>query len=115
MGLVYRSLKGFWRTVVPRALNGFFLGGQSGFSRMILSAKDRLERTASHDELYDAEYYTRQEEEMATSSAGIAGSLKERLAPRYVIDVGCGNGAVLNAFREIGIQGEGLEYADAAL
>jgi cyclopropane fatty-acyl-phospholipid synthase-like methyltransferase len=29
--------------------------------------------------------------------------------------VGCGNGAVLSAFREIGIQGEGLEYADAAL
>jgi len=115
MGALYVSIKLLYRRVIPRSLDQFFFNGRSGVSRAILAAKYKLESTAGHNEMYDTEYYKRQEIEMAESSKAIAASLIEHFSPDSVIDVGCGSGAVLNAFRDKGIQGSGLEYSEAAL
>lgn len=112
----YRLVKAVYRTAVPRRFDRFMFDGRSGFSRSVLKVKERLEKGASHDQLYDDVYFARQDEHMRRSSRGIAESIRERLPDvASVIDVGCGSGAVLHELRQRGIEGRGLEYADAAL
>lgn len=77
--------------------------------------KRALESSAKHDEIYDAEYFARQDREMAKSAVLIARSLTQKYNPRVVVDVGCGSGAILSAFKETGVDVIGFEYANAAL
>jgi cyclopropane fatty-acyl-phospholipid synthase-like methyltransferase len=112
---MYLSLKTMWRGVVPTSLNHFFFSGETGLSRTIIKMKTALERTASHEEMYDDRYFRRMEGEMAVSSQGIAASAIEHFSPKNLIDIGCGGGSVLAAFRERGVPGVGLEYSEAAL
>src|SRR5262245_21086862 len=51
----------------------------------------------------------------ALSGRAIAESLKEKLDPKSVVDVGCGSGGLLFELRNLGIACMGLAYADAAL
>jgi SAM-dependent methyltransferase len=71
---------------------------------------------ATHNSTYDAEYYARYVEPAAVQSAGpISNSIISQFSPKSVIDVGCGTGALLAAFRERGCLVAGIEYSDAAL
>src|SRR5262245_27839195 len=115
MAFAYRMAKTLYRRLVPRRMNRFVLGGRNSFSRVVLRGKAKLERFADHNALYDREFFLRQAEAMRVSGRAIAESLKEKLDPKSVMDVGCGSGAILFELRNLGIACMGLEYADAAL
>ena len=71
---------------------------------------------ASHNSIYDADNYAHYIEPAAVQSAGpISNSIILQFSPKSVIDVGCGTGALLAAFRERGCLVAGIEYSDAAL
>ena len=71
---------------------------------------------ASHNSIYDADNYADWIEPPAVQSAGpISNSIILQFSPKSVIDVGCGTGALLAAFRERGCLVTGIEYSDAAL
>lgn len=74
-----------------------------------------LERRASPDELYDERYYDDIDPFMLVSAPAISRSIKHEFAPRSVIDVGCGAGALLVSLEEAGISCVGFDYAAAAL
>lgn len=113
---LYTIVKSTYRTVVPRRFDRSVFDGKTGLSRLIVRAKAALEMGASHDDLYDATYYARQEEAMHISSRCIADSIAERMPEvQTVIDIGCGSGSILDALRGHGLSGRGLDYSDAAL
>ena len=112
----YLAIKNVYRAIIPQSLNRMIFDGRTRLSRVIIYLKALIERDARHDELYDAVYFERQRIEMVQSGRGIADSLVERLPGlRSVVDVGCGSGAVLSELTRRGVEGVGLEYAEAAL
>jgi SAM-dependent methyltransferase len=73
-------------------------------------------RLKTHDMIYDSEYYATTVEGPAVRSAKtISNSIFVEFAPKRVVDIGCGTGALLEAFRERGCEVFGLEYSDTAL
>jgi SAM-dependent methyltransferase len=83
-------------------------------SSQLARAADHMMR--AHDSIYDREYYDRDVEPGAIQSAGVmAKSIVERFQPKTVIDVGCGTGALLEAFHNLNCQVCGLEYSEAGL
>jgi len=74
------------------------------------------QRVYWHNLIYDSDYYDYSVDDPAIRSVGtISESIIDDFAPRSVIDVGCGSGALLNALRNRGCDVLGLEYSDAAL
>jgi SAM-dependent methyltransferase len=69
-----------------------------------------------HNAVYDKGYYDADVEGAAAKAAPVmAETICRRFQPKTVIDVGCGTGALLAAFRECNCGVLGLEYADAGL
>lgn len=79
------------------------------------AVKIALERRATHDEIYDRKYFQRVADEKQVSMAHIADAIVNDLSPTTVMDVGCGAGFLLLAFRQRGVTCSGIEYADAAI
>ena len=72
--------------------------------------------TRPHDRVYSQNYYDAEVEPTAIQSAAImAKSIVECFQVKTVIDVGCGTGALLEAFRNLNCQVLGLEYSEAGL
>lgn len=69
----------------------------------------------SHDDLYDRGYFDYIESTAASSAPAIVESLARDIAPKTVLDVGCGTGAILHECMRRGIRGRGLEYSEAAI
>lgn len=75
-----------------------------------------LHRLMGPQRVYDDAYFREAIEPTATASAvAMAESIIRDLAPRRVLDVGCGTGALLARFQERGCDTEGLERSFAAL
>jgi len=70
---------------------------------------------ASHQVTYDAGYYQLVEETATWSRDAMADSIVRDLAPRNILDIGCGTGALLEAFRTRNVRVDGLEYSDAGI
>jgi SAM-dependent methyltransferase len=68
-----------------------------------------------HDSIYDETYFSEIEGRAVASAPAMARTIREHFHPLSVIDVGCGTGALLVAFRDLGCSVSGLEYAEAAL
>jgi SAM-dependent methyltransferase len=69
-----------------------------------------------HDSIYDETYFKSEVEGPALASApAMARTIAEHFQPHSVVDVGCGTGALLVAFRDLGCSVSGLEYAEVAL
>jgi SAM-dependent methyltransferase len=93
-----------WKAVLPEFVRG---------SSVIYRLKKRL---IGHNYVYSSEYFKRDVEDAAVSSAPhISSSIARDYRPQSVIDVGCGTGALLEAIAKHGIEVYGLEYADAAI
>lgn len=99
-----RLIKDICRKTLPLALRQ---------SRWIVKFKQHV---YWHNLIYDSEYYACHDDDPAIRSvASISESILESFAPKSVIDVGCGTGALLSALRNRGCEVLGLEYSDAAL
>lgn len=87
-------------------------------ARALLSPKTRNRLKAAwlpREFNYDAEYFLRDIDGPATVSAPIiSGSILRDFAPKSVIDIGCGTGALLAQLRNQGCTVIGLEYAAPA-
>jgi cyclopropane fatty-acyl-phospholipid synthase-like methyltransferase len=95
------SIKNLYRKIVPV---------------QIRNSLDRLKTLLAHDMIYDSEYYAANVEGPAARSAKtISESILVEFIPKRVVDIGCGTGALLEAFRERGCEVFGLDYSDAAL
>jgi cyclopropane fatty-acyl-phospholipid synthase-like methyltransferase len=68
-----------------------------------------------HDTFYHDNYYKDVESDAVRSAIIMAQSIVERFQPKSVIDVGCGTGALLEIFRQLGCQVNGLEYSEAGI
>jgi SAM-dependent methyltransferase len=69
-----------------------------------------------HDTYYTEEYYEQDVIGPAAQSAPfMADDMIRHFAPADVVDVGCGSGDYLAAFRDRGVLGHGIELAEAAL
>jgi SAM-dependent methyltransferase len=79
--------------------------------------RDYLSRRGlAHDWIYNSQYYADTVEAPAVQSAtDIADSILVDVAPRTVVDVGCGTGALLDVFRKSGCEVFGFEYSEAGL
>lgn len=75
-----------------------------------------VEHRAPHDFVYNPEYFRDVIENHSGNAAGpMADSIVRDLAPRSVVDIGCGTGNLLEALRVHGCEVFGLEYAVAAV
>jgi cyclopropane fatty-acyl-phospholipid synthase-like methyltransferase len=70
---------------------------------------------ARHQETYDVEYYEFIESSSVWSREVMADSIVRDLAPRDVLDIGCGTGALLDAIQARAVHVYGLEYSDTAI
>jgi len=106
------SLRRVYR-VVPSSLRQS-LRGLGAFRRLRKSIFES--DTSLHDSYYTDEYYENDVAAPAADAAPvICRDIISLFAPKDVIDVGCGTGAYLKAFRSAGITGYGVELAAAAL
>jgi SAM-dependent methyltransferase len=71
--------------------------------------------TALHDEYYTAAYYEEDFGPTRQSAQAMCRAMLQHLGPADVLDVGCGTGEYLEAFRAAGVPGRGVELATAAL
>lgn len=96
-------VKKVYRLVVPEAVRAS-------------STVIRLKAMLGHDLIYSADYYAKTVEGPAKRSAGtMSSSIVSDLAPKTVVDVGCGTGALLEALRDRGCDVFGFEYSKAGL
>ncbi len=106
----YSAVRAIWRQL-PEGMRGAF--AQTPALRTVINTMSR--RLMSHDDIYGDEYYRSAELLAESSATPIAQSVIRDLAPRTVLDVGCGSGALLAALAARGIDVTGLENSEAAL
>jgi cyclopropane fatty-acyl-phospholipid synthase-like methyltransferase len=115
MSFAYRSIKTTFRSIIPHHISTQLFDGRSALSKAILALKSKMERAASHDEIYDKAYYDNYTEEMERSAVGIVNSIVKHLRPSSAIDIGCGSGEVLKQMCDRGIDARGADLSEAAL
>ena len=73
------------------------------------------QRFSCHNQnIYTEEYYNKDVESAAARSADVmASSIVKEFAPKNVVDLGCGTGALLQAIQHMEVDVSGLEYSEA--
>ena len=117
MTSAYGLLKSIYRAVLPRKLrHRIYELTPRQLNSVRAQVLTRLQRSARHDDIYDAEYYEKSvEPEMSRSAAVIAKSLFLEFSPKRAIDVGCGSGGLLAELAAHGVACSGLDYSQAAI
>lgn len=112
---IYASLKGIYHAVLPARMRTILWTNPITRKPREWLLR-RAETLASDDELYSEEYFANAIDGGAAKSAPIiAADLIEAIHPRSVVDVGCGTGQLLMAFRDQQVPGRGLEFAPAGI
>ena len=112
---LYSVAKTSYKALVPKKIRHALFSYLPGKNvrRGLISA---LERTATHDEIYDADYYDDVVDRyMRNSAPHIADSIIRDFAPATVVDVGCGSGLLLQALQVRGARCQGFEYSQAGI
>lgn len=99
----------FWGCTPKRFRSRFY------WNPLKTACRDFLAKFAGRGDLYGAAYYAHVDEAASISAPTIVESVCSRFAPRRIIDVGCGTGALLAAFQAKGVAAMGLEYSPVAL
>lgn len=108
-----RIARGMWR-MLPQSWAQAFKTWRPVIACRSLVSRLRW-RHASHDQIYDQDYFAFVERTTQQSAEAIADSIMSTFQPKTVFDVGCGSGALLDALRSRGACVHGLEYASAAV
>lgn len=114
----YSVIKTTYKKVLPKAVrNAIFRNMPRPLKLLRQSIIRKLERSADYDEIYDEKYFIDGglDPVYEKSCQVIAESIVKVFSPRSVIDVGCGGGFLLLAFKRRGVVCRGLEYSTAAL
>lgn len=99
-----KLIKSLYRKLVPRNIRSLLVVHQ--FKTHLLK----------HEWIYDSEYYEKSVDGAAIlSSSVMVRSIFQEFAPKCVVDVGCGTGALILAFRDHGCETFGLEYSPAGI
>jgi len=112
-GLIYRIPYKFWRCL-PDSLREYVYKRKS-LNRLKAGVRDAAASLAGRDDVYNSDYYDLVDKMARNSVGSIASSVHVEFSPLTVVDVGCGTGALLAEFRQLGIFGRGYEYSEAAL
>jgi len=113
---LYGTVRKVYTAALPKSLrHALFVITPGPLKRVRAKTIQAMERGATHEEMYDADYYAKYVDPgMGESVAAISSSIMERFSPKTVVDVGCGTGLLLVALRERGVQVQGMEYSQAA-
>ncbi len=113
----YGLISSAWTHAVPQRLRRAIWIATPEPVRLIRNrCVKALQRWATHDEIYDRDYYEQiVEPAMSISSDAIADAIVGVFKPESVIDVGCGSGLLLSALSGRGVATLGLEYAEAGM
>ncbi len=110
----YQFFKRLWYSLplaVRSRINSFPLVGSA--KRKMLDTVYAEER---HNDMYDLNYYRDLDAKSLPSGRMMAKSLAELCSPQSVVDVGCGSGALLYSFQELGITTlRGYEYSKSGI
>lgn len=93
----------------------FLFSKRTKFSRVIVGIKSRLESSASHDDVYDREYYLKYSGRVEKTAMVVAEWLVLHEDVESCIDVGCGSGEIIGQLAAKGISVSGYDLSDAAL
>jgi SAM-dependent methyltransferase len=110
MPMIAAMIDRIWR-VVPLKLRDILVPTDSALRRI---GRRWRHSALPHDAIYTAAYFAWVDETARASADAIVASIVHRFGPNSVIDVGCGTGAVLEAFKRMGVVSSGLERAEAA-
>jgi len=101
------GLKKGYRACAPMAFRG---------SREADVLKSLLYKIVPKSVIYDRDFLLEVIDQPSTAAAPvIAASVVRDLAPTSILDVGCGSGSMLLAFRDLGLSTKGFEFAAPAL
>ena len=117
---LYGILTYLFRLIIPRNLRESFQKTENLFLARIRwsfrqSIYPFLIKTAKHEELYDRAFFEELDGDTISAAPTIVNSVIQEFHPQFVIDVGCGTGAMLMEFYKHNISGLGLENSEAAL
>jgi SAM-dependent methyltransferase len=110
---LYRGLKDLWQLLPPAwddKIRRLPVIGQL----LQLIARETV-KSASHQEIYDQRYNNFLEVAASKSTEPMAATIVQLFKPGTVLDVGCGTGALLSQFKQLGLVVAGLEYSDAGI
>jgi len=100
-----RAVRGFVKACLRRAC------GERGFERV----RDAFVAHFKPDSGYDKTYYRWIEDHNRHCYKLFAESVVAEFGPKWIVDVGCGSGGMLQAFIEAGCEGVGFDYSKAAV
>jgi SAM-dependent methyltransferase len=110
---LYRELKDVWQ-LLPPAWNDRLRSTPVLSQILQLIARETV-KSASHQEIYDKRYNAFLEAAASKSTGPMAATIERIWKPGSVLDVGCGTGALLSQFKQMGLEVTGLEYSDAGI
>jgi SAM-dependent methyltransferase len=110
MPVIAALIDRIWR-VVPRKMRDIVVPTDSALRRI---GRRWRHSALPHDAIYTAAYFAWVDETARASADAIVASIVRRFAPKSVIDVGCGTGALLESLTKMGVVSSGLERAEAA-
>lgn len=114
---LYSIIKTIYKTVLPNTLRkAIYRHTPKPLQVAKVYLLRRMEKKAEYDEIYDEKYYTDGIDSVYRKSCEvIAESIVRAFSPKFIVDVGCGAGELLQALKKRGIACCGLEYSSAAL
>jgi len=116
MEAIYRIVRKTFRFAVPTGVKQvLWRQRDSTLGRLAYRFKEALEKTGSHDAIYDKYYYNDVDRFAIQSAVAIAESVMNEFRPANVVDVGCGTGALLTQFKKCHVSALGLERSAAAI
>lgn len=109
----YTVIKTVW-SKMPEAVKQW-IRSCSPLARQKKNICNWLTKRARHNDIYDKDFFLRNEEMRMRSAQIMAESIVADFAPSTVIDIGCGSGALLYSLQSRCISVQGFDYSDAAL
>ena len=110
---IYRKLKDAWQKVPEPTRN--MIRSNMLTNWLVRGVSALTIKTASHQEIYDEEYYKYVDETAVLAAPEMASSIYNYFKPNRMVDVGCGSGALLAEMNNNGVSGFGLEYSERGI